>query len=128
MVDSNVALASEDTDKIAKLPEAVRMDPISTAEAQANIVFLRSQAESWLAVLFNVFGSVGRDNQYMVGDVISSWIAVADAKVVFVLIPVFVKSNIPSGSRASVSETCRTLQTEPRECPSGIRIEGIRVR
>ncbi|EJF65237.1 ribosomal RNA-processing protein 12 [Dichomitus squalens LYAD-421 SS1] len=80
MVDSNVALASEDPDRIAKLPESVRTDPITAAEAQANIDFLRSQAESWLAVLFNVFGSVGRDNQHMVGDVISSWIAIADAK------------------------------------------------
>ncbi|PIL36261.1 hypothetical protein GSI_01923 [Ganoderma sinense ZZ0214-1] len=79
MVDSNVTLASEDLEKIAKLPESVRMDPISTAEARANIDFIRSQAESWLAVLFNVFGSVGRDNQHIVGEVISSWIAIADA-------------------------------------------------
>ena len=81
MVDSNVTLASEDLDKIAKFPESVRVDTISTVEARANIDFLRSQAESWLAVLFNVFGSVGRDNQHIVGEVISSWIAIADAKV-----------------------------------------------
>lgn len=81
MVDSNVALASQDPNKIAKLPETIRLDPISTGEAQANIDFLCSQAESWLAVLFNVFGSAGRDNQHIVGDVISSWIAIADAKV-----------------------------------------------
>ncbi|KAI0708959.1 NUC173-domain-containing protein [Cerioporus squamosus] len=80
MVDSNVALASEDPDKIAKLPASVRADPISTEEAQANVAFLRTQAESWLAVLFNVFGSVGRDSQGMVGDVVSAWIAIADAK------------------------------------------------
>ncbi len=81
MVDSNVALASEDPEKIAKLPASVRADPISTEEAQANVAFLRTQAESWLAVLFNVFGSVGRDSQGMVGDVVSAWIAIADAKV-----------------------------------------------
>ena len=81
MVDSNVALASEDLEKIAKLPETVRADPISVEEAQANVAFLQTQAESWLAVLFNVFGSVGRDNQIMVGDVVSAWIAIADAKV-----------------------------------------------
>ncbi|RDX55210.1 NUC173-domain-containing protein [Lentinus brumalis] len=80
MVDSNVALASEDPEKIAKLPASVRADPISTEEAQANVAFLRTQAESWLAVLFNVFGSVGRDSQGMVGDVVSAWIAIADAK------------------------------------------------
>ena len=81
MVESNVALASEDPDKIERLPETVRADPISTEQAQANVSFLRTQAESWLAVLFNVFGSVGRDNQNMVGDVVSAWISIADAKV-----------------------------------------------
>ena len=81
MVESNVALASEDMDQMAKLPETVRADAISAAQAQENVAFLRTQAESWLAVLFNVFSSVGRDNQNMVGDVISAWIAIADAKV-----------------------------------------------
>ncbi|EIW63581.1 NUC173-domain-containing protein [Trametes versicolor FP-101664 SS1] len=80
MVDSNVALASGDAAKIAKLPQHVRVDPISEADAEANIAFLRTQAESWLAVLFNVFGSVGRDNQAMVGDVVGAWIAIADPK------------------------------------------------
>ncbi|CDO72515.1 hypothetical protein BN946_scf184980.g56 [Trametes cinnabarina] len=80
MVDSNVALASGDPDKIAKLPLTVRADPISEEEAQANVAFLRTQAESWLAVLFNVFTSAGRDNQHVVGDVISAWIAIAYPK------------------------------------------------
>ncbi|KAI0821663.1 NUC173-domain-containing protein [Trametes gibbosa] len=80
MVDSNVALASGDPDKIAKLPKTIRADAISEVEAQANVDFLRTQAESWLAVLFNIFSSVGRDNQGMVGDVVSAWIAIADPK------------------------------------------------
>ncbi|KAI8992894.1 NUC173-domain-containing protein [Trametes punicea] len=106
MVDSNITLASGEPEKIAKLPETVRADPISEEEAQANVVFLRSQAESWLAVLFNVFGSVGRDNQAMVGDVISAWIAIADPKEVtqayHKLVALF-KQNLSKAQSASTS-------------------------
>ncbi|KAI0630149.1 NUC173-domain-containing protein [Trametes polyzona] len=106
MVDSNVALASGDPDKIAKLPETVRADAISEEEAQANVAFLRTQAESWLAVLFNVFGSVGRDNQGMVGDVVSAWIAIADPKEVtqayHKLVALF-KQNLAKAQNASTS-------------------------
>lgn len=64
-----------------KLPEAARTSPISQSAAQTNVAFLRTQVESWLAVLFNVFGSVGRDSQGPVGDVISAWLAIAEGKV-----------------------------------------------
>ncbi|GBE81173.1 hypothetical protein SCP_0309000 [Sparassis crispa] len=74
MVDSNVALASGET---TRLPESVLGDAISTEAAAHNVAFLRSQAESWLAVLFNVFSSVGRESQGMVGDVVSAWTAIA---------------------------------------------------
>ena len=57
MVESNVALASEDMDQIAKLPETVRADAISAAQAQENVAFLRTQAESWLAVLLRLWWS-----------------------------------------------------------------------
>lgn len=50
-------------------------------EVAANLVFLKTQAESWLAVLFNVFGSVSRESKGMVGDVISTWASVADESV-----------------------------------------------
>nr|VWP02479.1 G protein alpha subunit [Ganoderma boninense] len=107
MVDSNVTLASEDLDKIAKFPESVRVDTISTVEARANIDFLRSQAESWLAVLFNVFGSVGRDNQHIVGEVISSWIAIADAKEVaqaFQKLVALFKQSLTNAQAAAASK------------------------
>jgi ribosomal RNA-processing protein 12 len=66
MVDSNVtAAASEEVDGERK------------TRAERNVVFLRTQAPSWLAVLFNVFGSVERDARAGVGDVIASWIGVA---------------------------------------------------
>ncbi|THH08369.1 hypothetical protein EW145_g2754 [Phellinidium pouzarii] len=57
-------------------------DPDATPaeEFQQNLEFLRTQVESWFAVLFNVFGSVGRDSQATVGEVISTWAAIADAK------------------------------------------------
>lgn len=54
---------------------------ISADEAAQNVTFLRSQAESWLAVLFNVFGSVNRDSRGMVGDVISVWAGIAGDQV-----------------------------------------------
>jgi ribosomal RNA-processing protein 12 len=75
MVDSNVSLASPN--------EAVTVQPefISSEEAAQNVAFLRSHAESWLAVFFNVFGSVGRDGRAMVGDVISAWAAIAGEQV-----------------------------------------------
>lgn len=53
----------------------------SSEVAEQNITFLKTQAESWLAVFFNVFGSVGRDGRGMVGDVISVWAAIAGEQV-----------------------------------------------
>lgn len=58
-------------------------DAISPEAAEMNVAFLRTQAESWLAVFFNVFGSVGRDGRGMVGDVISAWAAIAGEEVVY---------------------------------------------
>ena len=52
-------------------------DERTDEEIQQNVAFLQSQAESWFAVLFNVFGSVGREKQGMVGNVISSWASIA---------------------------------------------------
>ena len=71
MVDSNVAAATQ-------APSSGSLTP---AEAAINVEYLRTQAESWLAVLFNVFGSVSRDGQAMVGDVISSWASIAGEQV-----------------------------------------------
>jgi ribosomal RNA-processing protein 12 len=77
LVDSNVAIASQDPTLLEKLPSAVRADTISQEQAAENVDFLRSQADSWLAVLFNVFGSVDRENRGMVGEVITAWLGVA---------------------------------------------------
>ena len=54
---------------------------ISPSEASKNVAFLQTQAESWLAVLFNVFGNVPHDGRGMIGEVIGSWIAIAGEEV-----------------------------------------------
>lgn len=50
-------------------------------DAQRNIAHLRTQAESWFAVLFNVYDSVGQEGKSLVGDVISAWVRIAEEKV-----------------------------------------------
>lgn len=81
LIESNKTLASSDQALIAKSPALSRVDAISTDAAAQNLEFLRGQAESWLAVLFNVFGSVSRDARGIVGDVISSWASIAGEQV-----------------------------------------------
>ncbi|KAF7428290.1 hypothetical protein PC9H_007511 [Pleurotus ostreatus] len=73
IIDSNVVAAASD-----KPSSADGSIIITAAEAAANVSFLRAQVESWLAVLFNVFGSVDPDVRGMVGDVISAWTSIAD--------------------------------------------------
>jgi ribosomal RNA-processing protein 12 len=77
LVDSNVAIASQDPNLLTKLPSAVRADSISQEQAAKNVDFLRSQAESWLAVLFNVFGSADREARGMVGEGVTAWLGIA---------------------------------------------------
>ncbi|KZS98276.1 NUC173-domain-containing protein [Sistotremastrum niveocremeum HHB9708] len=81
MAESNMTLASsgsedEDLDmEGTKKPSspAVPFGPISPEIAKKNLAFLRKQAESWFAVLFNVFGTVEKESRGMVGEVISAW-------------------------------------------------------
>ncbi|PCH43449.1 NUC173-domain-containing protein [Wolfiporia cocos MD-104 SS10] len=74
IAESNTwAAAGED----ARLPEWLRGDLAVRERAQANVQFLRAQAGSWLAVLFNVFSSVNRDAQGHVGDVVRVWTTLA---------------------------------------------------
>ena len=71
IVESNTA-NPDDGDDDEALPEG---------EVASNLAFIRTQAESWFAVLFNVFGTVGRNEQPMVGDVIGIWASIADGDV-----------------------------------------------
>jgi ribosomal RNA-processing protein 12 len=76
MVDLNAALAISIDEEAAALSRT-----LSQEDAQENLAYLRTQVESWLAVLFNVYGSVNRDSRALIGDVINSWASIADDKV-----------------------------------------------
>ena len=79
IVESNTKRASSE---VASEKEPGKIDDgLSEEDIAKNLAFLQSQSESWFAVLFNVFGSVGRDGQGMVGEVISTWASIADEKV-----------------------------------------------
>ncbi|KAF6760152.1 ribosomal RNA-processing protein 12 [Ephemerocybe angulata] len=69
IVDSTKAIAEGDFEKCPTTT-------ITVEDARVNLDFLRTQGESWLAVLFNVFGSVDKNARGMVGDVITSWASV----------------------------------------------------
>ncbi|KAI0341904.1 ribosomal RNA-processing protein 12 [Trametopsis cervina] len=118
MVESNIALASGDEDQLGKLPDAARDAPIGREAAAENVTFLRTQVESWLAVLFNVFSNAGRDAQGPIADVITVWVSIADAKEIvkaYQKLIVLLKQNIlaagpsnPQGGKAN-SVTAMTL-------------------
>jgi ribosomal RNA-processing protein 12 len=74
IVDSNVRLAASN-------PPATSVNSLSPEEAAQNVAFLSSQAESWLAVLFNVFSSVDSDGRSAVGEIISAWAKIAGEEV-----------------------------------------------
>lgn len=76
MVDLNAALAISIDEEAAALSKT-----LSQEDAQENLAYLRTQVESWLAVLFNVYGSVNRDSRALIGDVINSWASISDDKV-----------------------------------------------
>jgi hypothetical protein len=81
MVDSNVSLALE-SDEDEKSPlKSSNTEHISRSAAQENVSFLKTQADSWLAVLFNVFGAVERDDRGKIGDVITVWARIAKPEV-----------------------------------------------
>ncbi|KAI5890624.1 rRNA processing protein RRP12 [Schizophyllum commune H4-8] len=88
LVESNVSRA----DSEESAPGA-----ISKEEAQANVAFLRTQAASWLAVLFNVFGSVQPDSRGMIGDCITAWASItpeSDISTAFANVFQLIKANL----------------------------------
>lgn len=116
VVESNVALASGNEEQLKKLPEAARDAPISREEAAANVRFLQTQVESWLAVLFNVFSSSGRESQGTVADVIAVWVSIADAKVYnfYIALCIFWLNKLCTGNCEGVSEAHLSPQAESR--------------
>ncbi|KIK67172.1 hypothetical protein GYMLUDRAFT_37225 [Collybiopsis luxurians FD-317 M1] len=90
LVDSNVALKNS-------VPDTLNPSNISSEQASKNVAFLCTQAESWLAVLFNVFGSVGRDVRGPVGEVISSWAGITTGQEIhkaYEKVVILLKENI----------------------------------
>jgi len=84
MVDSNVLLASEGDEGEKLLLPPSHIEHISRSAAQENVAFLKTQADSWLAVLFNVFGTVERDDRGKIGDVVRVWAGIANPEVCFI--------------------------------------------
>ena len=62
-------------------PERSGQSTVTEEEAKSNLEFLNSQAESWFAVLFNVFDSVEAESRNVIGDVIRSFASIADEEV-----------------------------------------------
>jgi len=87
MVDSNVTLASEDSESEKSPLTSSHIEHISQSAAQENVAFLKTQADSWLAILFNVFGTVERDDRGKIGDVIKVWAGIAKPEVCFIAQP-----------------------------------------
>ncbi|KAF8895689.1 armadillo-type protein [Gymnopilus junonius] len=102
MVDSNLLLVETPEEELASLST-----PLSRQEAQENIAFLRTQVESWLAVLFNVYGSVGRDSRSLIGEVINSWASIAGTQEIhgacFKVVQLL-KTNLPTAQKAPVGK------------------------
>ncbi|KAI3618589.1 ribosomal rna-processing protein 12 [Moniliophthora roreri] len=71
VVESNMAIAKGESDTVN--PSFIQPD-----HAIRNLDFLRTQAENWLAVLFNVFSSVNRDSRGSMSEVIAAWASVSD--------------------------------------------------
>ena len=112
LVNSNVAFASQDPLLLDKIPLSVRADGISQKQAVKNIDFLRNQTESWLAVLFNVFGSANREDRGMVGEVIAAWMSIAGDSV---LSPLFFRSLLTHRvDRPSLKRTTKFLASLSR--------------
>jgi len=76
MVESNLVLAEASEEEIESASTT-----LTQQEAKDNIAFLKTQVESWLAVFFNVYGSVGRDSRGLIGEVIVAWASIAAPQV-----------------------------------------------
>ncbi|EKM80725.1 hypothetical protein AGABI1DRAFT_71216 [Agaricus bisporus var. burnettii JB137-S8] len=75
----------------------------SPEELTTNLDFLRTQADSWLAVLFNVFGSVIPESRSTVADVIKTWASIADEQVItgaYTKVIALFRANLASAQNA----------------------------
>jgi ribosomal RNA-processing protein 12 len=72
MVDSNVELIDA-TEEELNVPTS---SPIQY-QTKENSEFLRTQVKRWLAVLFDVYGSVSRDSHRLIGEDTTAWASIA---------------------------------------------------
>ncbi|KIY44425.1 NUC173-domain-containing protein [Fistulina hepatica ATCC 64428] len=72
LVESNIAASN--------VCEPTGKEFLTPIQAQENVVFLKGLAESWLAVLFNVFGSVSPEGRGLVGEAVNAWASITDQK------------------------------------------------
>ena len=94
MVESNVELVNATEEEAKALTLSLTQE-----QAKENLEFLRTQVESWLAVLFNVYGSVGRDSRGLIGEVITSWASIArpeETHNAFLKVVQLLKTNLPT--------------------------------
>jgi ribosomal RNA-processing protein 12 len=81
---------------------------ISQDEGQKALLFLRGLAGNVLAVLFNVFGSVGEAGRGLVGEVIGEWVAIAEPKEIeatYNKVTTLLAQNLPSPSNRPSGST-----------------------
>ncbi|KAF9049933.1 armadillo-type protein [Panaeolus papilionaceus] len=81
----------------------VAANKLTVEQAEENIEYLQTQAESWLAVLFNVYGTVGRDSRNTIGEVIATWASIANEKDIhstFLKVVQLFNTNLPLSQKA----------------------------
>lgn len=89
MVESNGSMALQGDGN----EESSQAGHISREAAQENLAFLETQADSWLAALFNVFGTADLEDRGRIGDVISAWANIAKPEVGSIIYPLLVCSH-----------------------------------
>lgn len=102
IVESNLALAYPKVD--VEHAGDVHSESICVAEATQNLEFLRGQAENWLAILFNIFGTAGPDTRSTVGEVIDVWASISGESVIskmYEKIMELFKTNITTPSKTT---------------------------
>lgn len=72
LIESNLAISKREEHTNAFITPEV---------ADTNITFLRTHTQSWLAVLFNIYGTMNGDKRTVVGGVISAWLDIAGEQV-----------------------------------------------
>jgi ribosomal RNA-processing protein 12 len=82
---------------------------VDQADAEQSVAYLKGFAGEMLAVLFNVFSSVAREQRGMVGDVIGQWLSIMTEKVSS-------RVNVAVSGADVACRTSRRRTTRSRAC------------